>query len=85
MKFTFNLQLCCAAMLLCFTEEIRKFHPRSTRLADSTLTITPSMWFRSTCGIAWTSKQQLMCVCQPAKDIMDTCSFSICVLDLTAY
>jgi hypothetical protein len=31
-----------AAMLLCFTEEIRKLHPRSTRLADSTLTITIS-------------------------------------------
>jgi hypothetical protein len=48
-----------AATLLCFTEEIRKLHPRSTRLADSTLTITPSMWFRSTCGIAWTSKQPI--------------------------
>ena len=48
-----------AAMLLCFTEEIRKLHPRFTRLAVSTLTITPSLWFRSTCGIAWTSKQPI--------------------------
>ena len=48
-----------AATLLCFTEEIRKLHPRFTRLAVSTLTITPSMWFRSTCGIAWTSMQPI--------------------------